>query len=187
MSLNDYTRLILSRTCIPYFSQGRPKAVLVSLDDLELLRNREKGQRRAAWVERKEENVRSSKIGYTIQSHEPNDRHRTDRKTARQEMLGEACDGYMDEQGRWIHRGRSRTKPPCIASSTRTHICCRWPVRCALWSWGLRCSWGTDTPTSWRSSLLERPTIIEAKLASNREARRRSYLRCSSMRRSCGE
>ena len=30
-------------------SRGKPKAVLVSLDDLEQLRERDKGQRRSAW------------------------------------------------------------------------------------------------------------------------------------------
>lgn len=78
---------MLSQACIPNFLRGRPKAVIVSLDDLELLRDREKGQRRSAWVEWKK-TPGSSRTGYTIRSHEPDKRHRTDRKTARQEMLG---------------------------------------------------------------------------------------------------
>ena len=43
-------------------SRGRPKAVLVSLDDLEKLRDREKGQRQSAWQEWKKESARLNQI-----------------------------------------------------------------------------------------------------------------------------
>ena len=42
-------RSMLSQGRTPYFLRERPNAVLVSLDDLEPLRDREKGQRRSTW------------------------------------------------------------------------------------------------------------------------------------------
>ncbi|MCY3898604.1 MAG: type II toxin-antitoxin system Phd/YefM family antitoxin [Caldilineaceae bacterium] len=43
-------------------SRGRPKAALVSLDDLEQLRNRTKRQRQTAWQEWKEKSERLNQI-----------------------------------------------------------------------------------------------------------------------------
>ena len=43
-------------------SRGRPKAALVSLDDLEQLRNRAKRQRQTAWQEWKKESERLNQI-----------------------------------------------------------------------------------------------------------------------------
>ena len=43
-------------------SRGRPKAALVSLADLEQLRNTAKSQRRAAWQEWKEESERLNQV-----------------------------------------------------------------------------------------------------------------------------
>lgn len=43
-------------------SRGRPKAAIVSLDDLEELRNRVKGQRQNAWEEWKRESRRLNQI-----------------------------------------------------------------------------------------------------------------------------
>jgi len=43
-------------------SRGRPKAALVSLDDLEQIREREKGRKRAAWKEWKKESARLNQI-----------------------------------------------------------------------------------------------------------------------------
>ncbi len=43
-------------------SRGRPKATLVSLDDLKQIRDRAKGQQRAAWQEWKKESARLNQI-----------------------------------------------------------------------------------------------------------------------------
>ncbi len=43
-------------------SRGRPKAALVSLDDLEQIRDREKGRKQAAWKEWKRESARLNQI-----------------------------------------------------------------------------------------------------------------------------
>lgn len=43
-------------------SRGRPKAALVSLDDLEQLRNMAKGKRQTAWQEWKKESERLNQI-----------------------------------------------------------------------------------------------------------------------------
>ncbi len=43
-------------------SRGKPKAVLVSLDDLEQLRERQKGQRRSEWQEWLERSARINQV-----------------------------------------------------------------------------------------------------------------------------
>ena len=55
-------RVAYGRERVILTSRGRPKAALVSLDDLEQLRDREKGQRQSAWQEWKRESARLNQI-----------------------------------------------------------------------------------------------------------------------------